>query len=178
MASPPGPNMCYTLPSRLLYIASSDNIDDPSVPMRVGQICMFLPNGPPTGTRTWLGLTTSQIFASHWHGVSSGFVTNELTDDLMGRVAYEVEVKQPVKSDYTTDREEVRPTGRKVGTVMGVGAGGVCFVRMEDWFTESETFRTRGTWRDVSEAPAMGEPLLDPEQRKDAEENQKWDAIG
>ncbi|KAL9007596.1 MAG: hypothetical protein Q9180_009618 [Flavoplaca navasiana] len=152
--------MCYTLPSRLQYIASSDNIDDTAIAMRVGQICTFLPAKSPSGESCWLGITTSQIFASQWCGVFSPSIINQDTEDLIGRIAYEADVKQPVKSDCTTNRDEVRPTGRKVGTVLGAGPGGLCYLKIEDWFTDSEMFRTRGTWRSMGGQVAVGEPVF------------------
>ncbi|KAL9636674.1 MAG: hypothetical protein Q9204_002164 [Flavoplaca sp. TL-2023a] len=152
--------MCYTLPSRLQYIASSDDISNTAIAMRVGQICTFIPVKSPSGENCWLGITTSQIFASQWCGVSSPSIMNNETEDLTGRVAYEVEVKQPVKSDCTTNRDEVRPTGRKVGTVLGAVPEGLCYVKVEDWFTDSEMFRTRGTWRSMGGQVAVGEPAF------------------
>jgi hypothetical protein len=53
----------YTLPSRLQYIASSDDISNPAVPMRIRQICTFMPLTSPTGEHCWIGITTSQIFS-------------------------------------------------------------------------------------------------------------------
>ncbi|KAL9010885.1 MAG: hypothetical protein Q9180_009250, partial [Flavoplaca navasiana] len=151
---------CYTFPSRLQYIASSDDINDTAITMRVGQICTFLPAKSPSGESCWLGITISQIFASQWGGMSSPSIINHEIQDPTGHVAYEVEVKQPVKSDCTTDRDEVRPTGRKVGTVLGAGPGRLCYVKIEDWFTASDMFRTRGTWRSMGGQVAVREPAF------------------
>ena len=113
--------------------------------MRVGQICTFHATVSPSGVQAWIGITTSQVFSSQWQGVSSAPLTNHGPANLVGQIAYEVDVKQPVKSDCTTDRDEVRPTGSKVGTVQGGGGEGICFVAIEDWYIESETFRKKGT---------------------------------
>ena len=69
-------------------------------------------------------------------------IPDEPTEQLKGRVAYEAEVKQPCKSDYTTGRDEVKPS-RIVGTVGGGTKDGTRFVEMESWFTESENFTER-----------------------------------
>ncbi|KAL9596010.1 MAG: hypothetical protein Q9219_006094 [cf. Caloplaca sp. 3 TL-2023] len=149
----------YTFPSRLQYIVSSDNIDDPTVPMRVGQICAFLPIRSPAGESAWIGITTLQIFSSHWRGLRSPSIHDD--PNAIGKFAYEADVKTPVKSDCTTDREEVKPTGRKVGTVFAKGMGRMCYVRMEKWFTETEIFATRGTWRAIGGgAPRIGESMF------------------
>lgn len=96
--------------------------------------------------------------------MSSPPIFDTADEDIVGRIAYEVEVKQPCKSDYTTDRDEVRPTGRKVGTVMGAetaaGIGGQCCVKMEKWFVESELFVGRGTWRAVAPPPVEGQTVF------------------
>jgi hypothetical protein len=63
-----------------------------------------------------------------------------------------------VTSDYTTDRSEVTPTGRNVGTVF-VGKGPLYYVKIEKWFTETENF-SMGTWREIaSERPGVGETV-------------------
>ncbi len=80
--------------------------------------------------------------------------------DIVRRVAWEVEVKQPCRADYTTDRSEVRPTGRKVGTVITVGAGGECCLKMEKWFVESESFIGRGSWRELAPPPEQGQTVF------------------
>ena len=54
----------------------------------------------------------------------------------------------------------MKPTGREMGTVLGADKG-YCYVAMEKWFTDSETFRTRGTWREsAGAAPRVGESLF------------------
>ncbi len=84
-------------------------------------------------------------------------VFDEAAEQLQGRIAYEVDVKQPIQSDVTADRSEVTPTGRQVGIVVGVGSGGSCYVKVEEWFTESEKFKT-GRWAQIAvEAPKVGE---------------------
>lgn len=80
--------------------------------------------------------------------------------DIVGRVAWEVEVNRPCKSDYTNDRSEVRPTGRKVGTVITAGAGGECCLKVEKWFVESESFVGRGTWRALAAPPVQGQTVF------------------
>lgn len=63
--------------------------------MRIGQICTFFPVTSPTDMGYWMGITTSQIFSSEWRGMDSPPVLNETTEQLEGRIAYEVEVKRP-----------------------------------------------------------------------------------
>lgn len=123
--------------------------------MRVGQICKFVPVEKPSGEMRWIGFTSSDIFSSCWRGTRLPPISdesNELNEQLNGRVAYEVEVKQPCRSDYTTDRDEVKPTGRIVGTVGGGGNEGTCIVEIESWFTETEIFTT-GTWIRMAGGP-------------------------
>ena len=63
-----------------------------------------------------------------------------------------------MKADLTTDRSEVTPTGRKVGTVF-IGKGPMCYVKIEKWFTESENLKM-GTWREIAnERPGVGETV-------------------
>ena len=87
----------YTFPSRLKYIVSSDCITDPLTPMRIGQITAFLPTTSPIGELTWIGITTLQIFSTHWRGFHSTPIFQDPT--VVGKVAYEADVKMPVKED-------------------------------------------------------------------------------
>lgn len=120
--------------------------------MRLGQIRKFVRFENSSGEKRWIGFTSSDIFSSRWRGLGSPPIPNEPTAQLKGRLAYELEVKQPCKSDYTTDRDEVKPTGRIVGTVGGRANDGTCIVEMESWFTESENF-TSGTWMTRAAGP-------------------------
>ena len=120
--------------------------------MRVGQIHKFVRFENSSGEKRWIGSTSSYIFSSRWRGWDSPSISEKPNELLNGRVAYEVEVRRPCKSDYTTDRDEVKPTGRIVGTVLGGVNDGYCLVDMESWFTESENF-TRGTWTTMAAGP-------------------------
>lgn len=72
---------------------------------------------------------------------------------MVGSKAYPVVVKRPVKEDFTTDRTEVRPTGRVVGEAVGVCSDNIAvLVKVEDWFAQSEVSKM-GTWREVATGP-------------------------
>ena len=107
----------------------------------------------------WIGITTPRIFSSSWGGSQSPPIDNEPAEQLEGRIAYEVNVKKPVKSGFTKDRTEVTPTGRLVGTIID-STGSLCNLKIEKWFTETEDFVTRGTWRTIAGGmPELGETI-------------------
>ena len=151
-----GQKTLYTIPSRLHYTASSHDINDASEPMRIGQITLFVQARDPDGKLGWLGITIAHIFSPSWKGFNSAPVFNEDPNILKGSKAYEVTVKQPCNSDYTTDRTPVTPTGRAIGEVIGVGQGNaMAYVKMEELFIESDVFKM-GQWRGVAAEPPCG----------------------
>ena len=92
--------------------------------------------------------------------MDSSPILDATDSELQGRIAYEVHVKKPVKEDYTANREEVIPTGRKVGTVLRAAPGGYCFVKIEKWLTETENFGM-GVWRQMAKGVRnVGEPVF------------------
>lgn len=89
-------------------------------------------------------------------GFNSAFVLNEDPNIPKGSKAYEVPVKQPCNSVYTTDRTRVTPTGRAIGEVIGVGQGhAMPYVKMEELFVGSDVFKM-GQWRSVAAEPPHG----------------------
>ena len=127
-----GQKTLYAIPSRLQSIASSHDINDASEPMRIGQITVFVQARDPDGKLGWLGITIAHIFSPSWKLFNSAPVFNEDPNILKGDKAYEVTVKQPCNSDYTTDRTRVTLTGRTIGETIGVGQGNaMAYVKME-----------------------------------------------
>ena len=100
--------------------------------MRIGQITVFVQARDPDGKLGWLGITIAHMFSPSWKGFNSAPVFNEDPNILKGSKAYEVTVKQPCNSDYTTDRTRLTPTGRAIGEVIGVGQdNAMAYVKME-----------------------------------------------
>ena len=124
----------YSLPRHLNCIATSANVNDPSV--RFGEFELFV-RADPGG---WVGFTTPKVFSSS-RGFFSPLVRGE--EDLAGRKVVEVEIEQ--FGDGNGDLVIGRMTGvgpRIVGEVLGVcEVCGWVAVSIEDWFVESDGWK-------------------------------------
>ena len=92
---------------------------------------------PTNGSRYWIGLTWAEVFFP---------VEGERPASIIGSKAYEVVLKQGIADGGGIVRENVVTTGRVVGVVVAEMPCGTVFVRVEDWFVQSETFK-KGNWR-------------------------------
>ncbi|KAK6527638.1 hypothetical protein TWF694_004621 [Orbilia ellipsospora] len=121
------------------YIVSCDDIDELYIPMRVGQLSIFIPIEMKSEDIIIVGLAPCELFHSNWMGTGSPAPAPDRS--IIGKRAYEVQVTLPLQRDYTIDRRKVTPTGNTLGTVIGV-AGAACVLRIEKWFLRSYLFAT------------------------------------
>lgn len=59
--------------------------------------------------------------------------------------AYELIVEQPMKQDDASSLVEVAPAGTVLGEVIGAYDDITAFLKVKDWFTESDILEMGGT---------------------------------
>ncbi|KAK6503794.1 hypothetical protein TWF481_008800 [Arthrobotrys musiformis] len=131
------------------YIASCDDIDDRTCPMRVGQLSIFVPIKMRNGEIITVGLAPAELFHAGWKGTGTPVPIPDRS--IIGKRAYAVIVQHPLRSDYVISRAVAVPTGNTQGTVIGI-VGGACVLRIEKWFLRGDYFNT-----DSRLIPVMGD---------------------
>jgi hypothetical protein len=124
------------------YIGSSDNIDDPNEPIRLGQL--------PThhkiskdGRDVWLATTCADIFDTNW--MNQG--TERKTLPIVGKHAYEVKLNVPshelVTSVFSdaTQKKQITTTGLIMGTVIAVMEDNHAIIKCSEEWIHSTRFQ-------------------------------------
>ncbi|KAK6355525.1 hypothetical protein TWF696_004624 [Orbilia brochopaga] len=131
--------------------ASSDNINDVKVPLRIGRLSLFIPIQMKDGSVITVALAPYELFSSEWKGTGSNAPRRDRS--VLGKEAFEIAVNGSLKADCTCDRNIAAPTGRIIGTTFGLVSNS-CILKIEDWFLASQKFKTQ-----IRPVPVLDRPV-------------------